>query len=99
MENHVGDMKRQTNTKRTFVAIVLMCTLLLGCLPVERLQAAESYSAYNAFRIAVDGNIYQTKAYVSKKKQEVFVTPTAAKKLFGKTPTATVKISGKNMQI
>lgn len=95
MENHVGDMKRQTNTKRTFVAIVLMCTLLLGCLPVERLQAAESYSAYNAFRIAVDGNIYQTKAYVSKKKQEVFVTPTAAKKLFGKTPTATVKISGK----
>ena len=44
MENHVGDMKRQTNTKRTFVAIVLMCMLLLGCLPVERLQAAVSYS-------------------------------------------------------
>ena len=77
-------MKRRTNTKQTLLAIVLMCTLLLGCLPLERLQAADSYSAYRAFRIAVDGNIYKTKAYVSKKNQEVFVTPTAAKKLLGK---------------
>ena len=88
-------MKSRTNTKQTLLAIVLVFTLLLGCLPVERLQAADSYSAYSAFRIAIDGKIYQTKAYVSKKKQEVFVTPTAAKKLLGKTPMATVKIRGK----
>lgn len=88
-------MKRRTNTKQAFLAIALICTLILGCLPPERVQAADSYSAYSAFRIAVDGNIYQTKAYVSKKNQEVFVTPAAAKKLLGKTPSATVKIGGK----
>lgn len=88
-------MERRTNTKHTFLVITLICSLLLGCLPPQGLQAADSYSAYSAFRIAVDGNIYQTKAYVSKKNQEIFVTPAAAKKLFGKTPSDTVKIDGK----
>lgn len=53
-----------------------------------------TYTLYDEFRIAVDGTVYQTKAYIYQNK-EVYITPSAAEKLLGKKPSDTVKINGK----
>ena len=53
-----------------------------------------TYASYDEFRITLDGTVYQTKAYITQK-NEVYVTSTVAKTLFGKKPSVTVTINGK----
>lgn len=92
-------MKQRKNMNR-IIAFALALVLLLPYFSNAMTTDAKTnsnddiYTSYNEFHITLDGTTYQTKAYISPK-NEVYVTSSAAKKLFGKNPSNTVKINGK----
>lgn len=92
-------MKQRNNINR-IITFALVLVLLFSHFSNAMLAVAKTknndsaYTSYVEFRIAVDGTVYQTKAYINQK-EDVYVTSSAAKKLLGKKPSSTVKINGK----
>lgn len=93
--------KRSKRSKRNrFIAFALVFILLSPCFSNEMLTDAKikhsdaTYNSYNEFRITIDGTVYQTKACINHR-NEVYITSSAAKKLFGKKTFNTVRINGK----
>lgn len=90
---------KERNWINRIIAIALVFILSLSSSANMRTIEAkaknmdDTYTAYEEFRITVDGTVYQTNAYISRTK-EVYVTGSAAKKIFGKNTSATVKING-----
>ncbi|MBP1757056.1 MAG: hypothetical protein H6Q59_3454, partial [Firmicutes bacterium] len=90
---------RQRNRVTRIIAFALVFLLMfsysatMGTVDAKAKNNDATYTAYDAFRITVDGTVYQTKAYISRT-NEVYVTSTAAKSLLGKNPSDTVKMNG-----
>ena len=89
-------MKQRNKIKRILAVLLVMILVFpyssnLGTADAKTKN--NTYTSYPEFRITVDGDVYQTKAYVNNEK-DVYVTSSAAKKLLGKNPSDTVKING-----
>ncbi len=85
---------------KRLLSLLLIVLLVATSLPVNVFQKeakasgdSAPYTQLKAFRITVDGEVYQADGYLGKN-DELYFTPSVIKQLLGARPSATVKING-----